>query len=50
MASTITKQDVRRCLSTACNCIYENNVIVKSNREYSYFGNVLQYKYNYIVF
>ena len=26
------------------------NVIVKRNREYNYFGNVLQYKYNYFVF
>ena len=24
--------------------------IVKSNREFNYFGNVLQYKYNYFVF
>ena len=29
----------------ACNCSYEQNVIVKSNREYDYFGNVLEYDY-----
>ena len=32
-------------LSNACNCSYEKNVIVKSNREYDYFGNVLEYDY-----
>ena len=37
-------------LTTACNCLYENNVIVKGKREYNYFGNVLQYKYNHFVF
>ena len=43
--------DIRGCLTTACNCLYDQkNVIVKSNREYNYFGNVLQYKYNYFVF
>ena len=31
----------------ACNCSYEKNVIVKSNREYDYFGNVLEYEYDY---
>ena len=31
----------------ACNCSYEKNVIVRSNREYDYFGNVLEYKYDY---
>ena len=31
----------------ACNCSYEQNVIVKSNREYDYFGNVLEYEYDY---
>ena len=41
----------------ACNCSYEKNVIVKSNREYDYFGNVrvrirllsfvLEYEYEY---
>ena len=30
----------------ACNCSYENNVIVRSNREYDYFGNVLEYEYD----
>ena len=29
----------------ACNCSYEKNVIVRSNREYDYFGNVLEYDY-----
>ena len=31
----------------ACNCSYEKNVIVRSNREYDYFGNVLEYEYDY---
>ena len=31
----------------ACNCSYEKNVIMRSNREYDYFGNVLEYKYDY---
>ena len=31
----------------ACNCSYEKNVIVRSNREYDYFGNVLKYEYDY---
>ena len=31
----------------ACNCSYEKNVIVKSNREYNYFGNVFEYEYDY---
>ena len=26
----------------ACNCSYEKNVIVRSNREYDYFGNVVR--------
>ena len=30
-----------------CNCSYENNVIVRSNCEYDYFGNVLEYEYEY---
>ena len=29
----------------ACNCSYEKYVIVRSNREYDYFGNVLEYDY-----
>ena len=29
----------------ACNCSYEKNVIMRSNREYDYFGNVLEYDY-----
>ena len=29
----------------ARNCSYEKNVIVRSNREYDYFGNVLEYAY-----
>ena len=29
----------------ACNCSYEKNVIVRSNREYDYFGNILEYEY-----
>ena len=29
----------------ACNCSYEKNLIVRSNREYDYFGNVLEYDY-----
>ena len=33
----------------ACNCSYEKNVIVKSNREYNYFGNVLEYEYDYFL-
>ena len=31
----------------ACNCSYEKYVIVRSNREYDYFGNVLEYEYDY---
>ena len=31
----------------ACNSSYEKNVIVRSNREYDYFGNVLEYEYDY---
>ena len=31
----------------ARNCSYEKNVIVRSNREYDYFGNVLEYEYDY---
>ena len=31
----------------ACNCSYEKNVIMRSNREYDYFGNVLKYEYDY---
>ena len=31
----------------ACNYSYEKNVIVRSNREYDYFGNVLEYEYDY---
>ena len=31
----------------ACNCSYEKNVIVRSNHEYDYFGNVLEYEYDY---
>ena len=31
----------------ACNCSYEKNVIVRSNREYDYFGNVLEYEKDY---
>ena len=32
----------------ACNCSYEKkNVIMRSNREYDYFGNVLEYEYDY---
>ena len=31
----------------ACNCSYDKNVIVRSNREYNYFGNVLEYEYDY---
>ena len=31
----------------ACICSYEKNVIVRSNREYDYFGNVLEYEYDY---
>ena len=31
----------------ACNCSYEKNVIVRGNREYDYFGNVLKYEYDY---
>ena len=31
----------------ACNCTYEKNVIMRSNREYDYFGNVLEYEYDY---
>ena len=30
-----------------CNCSNEKNVIVRSNREYDYFGNVLEYEYDY---
>ena len=29
----------------ACNCSYEKNVIVRSNREYDYIGYVLEYDY-----
>ena len=29
----------------ACSCSYEKYVIVRSNREYDYFGNVLEYDY-----
>ena len=29
----------------ACNCSYEKYVIVRSNREYDYFGNVYEYDY-----
>ena len=29
----------------ACNCSYDKNVIVRSNREYGYIGNVLEYDY-----
>ena len=29
----------------ACNCSYDKNVIVRSNREYDYIGNVLEYDY-----
>ena len=29
----------------ACNCSYEKYVIVRSIREYDYFGNVLEYDY-----
>ena len=50
MVSKITKQVVKGCLSTFCNCLYHNNVIVNGNREYNYIGNVLQCKYNYFVF
>ena len=28
-----------------CNCSYEKYVIVRSNREYDYIGNVLEYDY-----
>ena len=31
----------------ACNCSYEKKLIVRSNREYDYFGNVLEYEYDY---
>ena len=31
----------------ACNCSYEKNVIVRSNREYDYFGSVLEYENDY---
>ena len=31
----------------AWNCSYEKYVIVRSNREYDYFGNVLEYEYDY---
>ena len=31
----------------ACNCSYENKLIVRSNREYEYFGNVLEYENDY---
>ena len=31
----------------ACKCSYEKNVIVRSNREYDYFGNVFEYEYDY---
>ena len=31
----------------ACNCSYEKYLIVRSNREYDYFGNVLEYEYDY---
>ena len=31
----------------ACNCSYEKYVIVRSNREYDYFGNVLEYEFDY---
>ena len=31
----------------ACNCSYEKNVIVRRNHEYNYFGNILEYEYDY---
>ena len=31
----------------ACNSSYDKNVIMRSNREYDYFGNVLEYEYDY---
>ena len=31
----------------ACNCSYETNVIMRSNHEYDYFGNVLEYENDY---
>ena len=31
----------------ACNCSYEKHLIVRSNREYDYFGNVLEYENDY---
>ena len=31
----------------ACNCPYEKKSILKSNREYDYFGSVIEYEYSY---
>ena len=31
----------------AWNCSYKKNVTMRSNREYDYFGNVLEYEYDY---
>ena len=44
---SFTKMSWIRLNIFACNCSYEKNVIVRINREYDYFGNVLEYEYDY---